>query len=314
MKPIEKSTIDDQKRQTVGDRLRQIRLDLHLSQSNMSEKLGFEGYLSVARYEANARIPDAEKLITYANFGETTVDWIIHGDNADSQNKIAVSGMRDRLKLIITKHFGNVHGALKKFSDLVGVSQGNVSDWINPRGKSLPSAKAISRICKLWPEDIGYLLTGNETLKKASPENALSISERLKEERENKLIGQYEFAKKIGINPVVFGRYERGEHKVPLHIINLAGENGLDAHYILTGIRSNDIKQQSPFHDRFAANRMLSIIESRILQLKEESAVNTRRIFQGFITNSHPIFVSTQAKLEELSSLHIDFLEASQNS
>ena len=62
--------------------------------------------------------------------------------------------MKIRLSEIIEKT-----GVLKKeFAEKIGVSTGNLSDWL--KGRSEPSAKVLTRICELYHVNINWLLTG----------------------------------------------------------------------------------------------------------------------------------------------------------
>jgi transcriptional regulator with XRE-family HTH domain len=61
----------------VGERIREIRRRLRLSQTEFARRLGVI-QVSVARYEAG-RVPRAEILDRIARLGGVTVGWLLHG-------------------------------------------------------------------------------------------------------------------------------------------------------------------------------------------------------------------------------------------
>ena len=64
--------------QDVGERIRWIRQQLDLTQSEFSKKLGVI-QVSVARYEAG-RVPRAQVLEKIARIGGVTTSWLLHGE------------------------------------------------------------------------------------------------------------------------------------------------------------------------------------------------------------------------------------------
>ena len=68
--------------QSIGERIRSIRRQLSLTQSEFSKKLGVI-QVSVARYEAG-RVPKAQILEKIARFGGVTTSWLLHGERAGS--------------------------------------------------------------------------------------------------------------------------------------------------------------------------------------------------------------------------------------
>jgi len=49
----------------------------------------------------------------------------------------------------------------KELADIIGISQGNLTDWKNKRSK--PSAKVLQKIATYFNVSVDYLLTGKET-------------------------------------------------------------------------------------------------------------------------------------------------------
>ena len=68
--------------QDVGERIRRIRQQLDLTQSEFSKKLGVI-QVSVARYEAG-RVPRAQVLEKIARIGGVTTSWLLHGEAAET--------------------------------------------------------------------------------------------------------------------------------------------------------------------------------------------------------------------------------------
>src|SRR5262245_29578040 len=61
----------------LGQRIRQLRTGLGLTQSQFAQRLGVI-QVSVARYEAG-RLPRADLLAKIAGLGNVTVEWLLHG-------------------------------------------------------------------------------------------------------------------------------------------------------------------------------------------------------------------------------------------
>ena len=64
-------------KKAVGNRIKQIRKQLNLTQAAMGKKLGLK-QATVTRYE-KGRVPKGEYLLKIADMGKTTVDWLLTG-------------------------------------------------------------------------------------------------------------------------------------------------------------------------------------------------------------------------------------------
>ena len=86
----------------VGERIRWIRQQLDLTQSQFSKRLGVI-QVSVARYEAG-RVPRAQVLEKIARIGGVTISWLLHGeatDTTDPRNRQAIpKELRDLVGLL----------------------------------------------------------------------------------------------------------------------------------------------------------------------------------------------------------------------
>jgi len=88
--------------QDVGERIRWIRQQLDLTQSEFSKRLGVI-QASVARYEAG-RVPRAPVLEKIARIGGVTISWLLHGeatDTTDPRNRQAIpKELRDVMRVL----------------------------------------------------------------------------------------------------------------------------------------------------------------------------------------------------------------------
>ena len=67
----------------LGEKLRQVRLSLGLSQTDMLRRLGFEGaisYFRISNYELGTGEPPLPVLLAYARAGGVCVDVLIDDD------------------------------------------------------------------------------------------------------------------------------------------------------------------------------------------------------------------------------------------
>jgi transcriptional regulator with XRE-family HTH domain len=88
--------------QSIGERIRLIRRQLDLTQSEFSKKLGVI-QVSVARYEAG-RVPKAQVLEKIARIGGVTTSWLLHGEATETTDPQArqttTKELRDLVRLL----------------------------------------------------------------------------------------------------------------------------------------------------------------------------------------------------------------------
>lgn len=82
---------------TVGERIKYIRLQLQMNQTDFARKLGLKTPVSISNYENGTREPDFATIIKIAELGNSTLDWLLNeiGDppfiKPESNNKKSVS-------------------------------------------------------------------------------------------------------------------------------------------------------------------------------------------------------------------------------
>ncbi|MCM3749023.1 helix-turn-helix domain-containing protein [Paenibacillus pasadenensis] len=73
---------------TMGDRLRELRLSKNMSQEEVSRKIGITRS-AYSHYEINNRQPVYETLMKLAAFFEVSLDYMIGGDQNQSDNLLS---------------------------------------------------------------------------------------------------------------------------------------------------------------------------------------------------------------------------------
>lgn len=76
---------------TVGERIKYIRIQLKLNQTDFAHKLGLKTSVSVSNYENGTREPDFATIIKIASLGCTTLDWLLKGVGNPPYQKILAS-------------------------------------------------------------------------------------------------------------------------------------------------------------------------------------------------------------------------------
>ncbi|MED4843934.1 helix-turn-helix domain-containing protein [Bacillus atrophaeus] len=71
----------------LGDRLKELRDSKKLTQDKLAEILGISRG-TYAHYEINKRKPDYETLIKLADFYGVSTDYLLRGENKETQEKI----------------------------------------------------------------------------------------------------------------------------------------------------------------------------------------------------------------------------------
>ena len=71
----------------VGERIRQRREELNMTQEELAKKVGYTSRSSVAKVEANANGMVQSKLILFANALQTTPAYLLGWENEQSEKK-----------------------------------------------------------------------------------------------------------------------------------------------------------------------------------------------------------------------------------
>jgi transcriptional regulator with XRE-family HTH domain len=78
-----------QKILTFGQRLRQVRKDLGLNQSDFAQKLGFSANTIISRFEKDKSIPSVEVLLVLAQDYKIDLHWLLTGQPSPSTIDVA---------------------------------------------------------------------------------------------------------------------------------------------------------------------------------------------------------------------------------
>lgn len=65
--------------QTIGERIRSLRNDSHITQEDLAKIAGLKDRSSIANWEADRVTPDYEQLQKIAKYFKVTIDYIING-------------------------------------------------------------------------------------------------------------------------------------------------------------------------------------------------------------------------------------------
>lgn len=71
----------------IGGRIRQIRKNLGLSQTDFAEKISVKGPTTVSKYEKNQRSPNLKTFALIAKLGKTTIEWLMTGKQLKPASK-----------------------------------------------------------------------------------------------------------------------------------------------------------------------------------------------------------------------------------
>ena len=66
----------------IGDRIKQLRTKLNLTQSGLAKKIGMT-YVQIGRYETKKAVPSADMLNKLAHTLHTTLDYLMNGTSED---------------------------------------------------------------------------------------------------------------------------------------------------------------------------------------------------------------------------------------
>ena len=65
----------------ISERIRQLRLDNNLEQTDVAEFMGYKSFTTISKWENGKNLPTGGKLVKLAQLFGTTTDYILHGIN-----------------------------------------------------------------------------------------------------------------------------------------------------------------------------------------------------------------------------------------
>jgi transcriptional regulator with XRE-family HTH domain len=84
----------------IGQRIREIRHRLRLTQQELAKQLGLKTGSAISAYETGDALPTVDTLITLAEIGKTSYEWILHGGHmAGTPDGKTIQLTSDELKL-----------------------------------------------------------------------------------------------------------------------------------------------------------------------------------------------------------------------
>lgn len=69
--------------QEISKRIRQLRLDNHLEQTEVAEFMGYKSFTTISKWENGKNLPTGGKLVKLAQLFGTTTDYILHGTSSE---------------------------------------------------------------------------------------------------------------------------------------------------------------------------------------------------------------------------------------
>lgn len=186
------------------NRLRALRKEHNLKQSDLSNKLGVT-QASLSGWETGKYEIDNKTLIALSNFFGVSVDYLLGNDTAfESSPPPSLFG--ERIKELRKSH----RLTMKKLGELIGVAQNTVSNWEN--GKRQPDYGTLTFLAEYFNVSTDYLLGKDATTERPSTTPSI-FGERLKNLRLEKGLSQREIAEHLGLTQQAYAYYETGDRE-----------------------------------------------------------------------------------------------------
>lgn len=108
---------------TLGKRIKFIREQLRLNQSELAKYLGLESPMAISKYESDQREPDIDKLVKLGKLGDLSLDWLLSGHGwtySPSTSSRASEWMTKQLnvdikRIVIVTYYDEVNGLANGF-------------------------------------------------------------------------------------------------------------------------------------------------------------------------------------------------------
>lgn len=134
--------------ETVGDRLKRLRVAKGLSVVELSKIIGVSR-ISVGNWERGDMSPKIQYVKKYSDYFNVSEDWILNGDNSET-----VGDRLQHLRLCENK-------TTREMADIIGVAGSPVvSRW--ETGKSKPKMKYIKAYADHFNVSESWILNGSE--------------------------------------------------------------------------------------------------------------------------------------------------------
>ena len=199
---------------TIGQRIKQLRIESKLTQKELSQKLNLTPKM-VSFYENNERTPPADILVKLATIFHVSTDFLLNiSDKNSSEEKNNINNIGKQIKYLRL----NSNMTQEKFAEIFGLTKSTIS--LYESGKSTPNDQLKSEICSFFNISMDTLFGRTNEL---ILDSNINLGERLKNLRINYNLTQKELSSKLHISASTIGMYEQNRRfPDPKTIINIA--------------------------------------------------------------------------------------------
>ena len=152
---------------SIGDKIREQRIKLGLSQEELALKMGYNGRSTIAKIESGAVEVSHTKVVQYAKILGVSVDYLLGtGDDSVEINAIEQPAVHITVGQRIRKRRKELNITLEEIGEYVGVSKATVQRW-ETGGIANMRRDRIKKLCEILQLDVEELLGGNQPAKPA---------------------------------------------------------------------------------------------------------------------------------------------------
>lgn len=256
------------KEETIGERLRILRLSLRLTQEQLGESIGVKGN-TIAQWESGRNAIPESVIRLICNQYQISKDWLQTGEG-EMPNDGEVKTPGERLR-ILRARFSLTQ---RELADRIRVKRNTVGQW--ECGINAMTDQMIFLICKEFCVNEDWLRTGDGNM--LAYDSAPEIGERVKQTRFSLDLTQAKFGAGIGLKQNSTALIERGDRALTKQLAtSISREFGVDRGWLLSGAGESHV----PDDDRL--DSLIVSLNEQILGLDRGKAILAVEIMQRLL-------------------------------
>ena len=194
----------------IGDKIREQRIKLGLSQEELALKMGYNGRSTIAKIESGAVEVSHTKVVQYAKILGVSVDYLLGTDDDSVEtNAIEQPAVHITVGQRIRKRRKELNMSVDELAERIGKDRATIYRYEKGEIENMPMA-LLQPTADALEVTISYLmgLEDEETVPIDAKPNSLGV--KIRNARKSKGLTQEELGKLLGVEKSAVAKYENG--------------------------------------------------------------------------------------------------------